>query len=327
MKIDFVVAWVDGGDPQWVEERNSYSPNSKINPSLYRDWDIFKYWFRAVEKYAPWVNNIYVVTYNQKPKWLNCEHPKIHLIDHKDYIPEKYLPTFSSHVIELNFHRIKELSEHFVYFNDDMYLSSEISKDFFFKNGKPCDSPIMSNLAPSVVGDPFAHYLCNNLTVINAHFKKKKVLLNNFFGWFNLKYSKHLLKNIFLSIPKKFTGFEIFHMPNAMLKSVYEEVWDKEYELLDETCRHKFRDRSDVSQFIISEYNLCKGNFHPRKTGVGKFITINNNAQEIYDCFKSGKYKMICINDNPNPINFEKEKESIKDIFERLFPEKSSFEV
>lgn len=66
-----------------------------------------KYWFRGVEKYAPWVHKIYFVTCGQKPDWLNENHDKLVLVNHEDYIPHEYLPTFSSHTIELNFHRIK----------------------------------------------------------------------------------------------------------------------------------------------------------------------------------------------------------------------------
>ncbi|MFS1240488.1 hypothetical protein ACL36S_16760 [Lactiplantibacillus plantarum] len=59
----------------------------------------FLSWFRAVEKNAPWVNKIYLITDNQIPAWLNFENPKIQVISHQNYIPEKYLPTFNSNVI------------------------------------------------------------------------------------------------------------------------------------------------------------------------------------------------------------------------------------
>lgn len=61
-KIDFVLLWVDGSDPQWLEEKNKYSEvKSNVNDDIvrFRDWDNLKYWFRSVEKYAPWVNKIF----------------------------------------------------------------------------------------------------------------------------------------------------------------------------------------------------------------------------------------------------------------------------
>lgn len=124
MDIDFVIPWVDGSDLEWRKSKNKYSGKIDepvdITDARYRDWDILKYWFRGVEKYAPWVHKIYFVTCGQKPDWLNENHDKLVLVNHEDYIPHEYLPTFSSHTIELNFHRIKNLSEHFVYFNDDV---------------------------------------------------------------------------------------------------------------------------------------------------------------------------------------------------------------
>ena len=112
--IDFVILWVDDQDPIWIEDKNKYKGqqgNHTNNEVRYRDWQNLKYWFRAVEKYAPWVRKIHFVTCGQKPEWLNINHPKLNLVDHKDYIDEKYLPTFSSHVIELNLHRIPDLTE------------------------------------------------------------------------------------------------------------------------------------------------------------------------------------------------------------------------
>ena len=64
-KIDFVVTWVDGNDPEWLQERAQYMPmrldtgNAK---NRFRDWGLMKYWFRGVEKFAPWVNHVYFVT-------------------------------------------------------------------------------------------------------------------------------------------------------------------------------------------------------------------------------------------------------------------------
>ena len=143
MEIDFVIAWVDGSDKTWQESKAKYDTKNKNENNgvvRYRDWDELKYWFRGVEKYAPWVNKIYFVTCGQKPKWLDENNPKLVLVNHKDYMKEDYLPTFSANPIELNFHRIKGLSEHFVYFNDDMFIINPVKEEDFFKKGLPCDS-------------------------------------------------------------------------------------------------------------------------------------------------------------------------------------------
>ena len=66
------------------------------------------------------------------PKWLKEEHPKLHIVRHEDFIPAEFLPTFSSHPIEWNFHRIEWLTENFVYFNDDMFLIKKSFSGRFF---------------------------------------------------------------------------------------------------------------------------------------------------------------------------------------------------
>ena len=143
-EIDFVIAWVDGSDPNWQKEKQKHLAEFLKDESVvdqgdyrYRDWDLLQYWFRSVEKYAPWVRKVHFVTCGQIPIWLNVNHPKLHIVNHEDYIPQEYLPTFNSHTIELNMHRIDGLSEQFVYFNDDMYITQRVAPTDFFMNGLP----------------------------------------------------------------------------------------------------------------------------------------------------------------------------------------------
>lgn len=134
--IDFVILWVDGNDQNWLSEKFNYlSESDKLNnnDSRFRDWELLRYWFRAIEENAPWFNNIYFITYGHVPIWLNLENKKLKVISHKDFIPEKYLPTFNSNVIELNLHRINTLNEQFVLFNDDFFLNKKVSPNFFLK--------------------------------------------------------------------------------------------------------------------------------------------------------------------------------------------------
>ena len=141
MKIDFVILWVDGNDPDWQAEKNVYAQIDPEESSLvnrYRDWGLLPYWFRAVDKFAPWVHKIHFVTWGHVPPFLNIRNPKLHIVNHRDFIPSRYLPTFNSHAIEMNIHRIPELSEHFVYFNDDMFLLRPVKPEDFFRKGLPC---------------------------------------------------------------------------------------------------------------------------------------------------------------------------------------------
>ena len=124
--IDFVLPWVDGADLDWLAQKRKYEnsgePMSKSDADAnadcrYRDFGLMRYWFRSVERYAPWVRKVFFVTCGQKPEWLDESCPRLRLVNHADYIPADYLPTFQSNTIELNLHRIPGLSERFVLFN------------------------------------------------------------------------------------------------------------------------------------------------------------------------------------------------------------------
>lgn len=327
-KIDFVIPWVDGGDADWRKLRNFYAGDSgNKNEAQYRDWGILKYWFRCVEQYAPWVNKIHFVTCGQIPDWLNTEHPKLHCVHHKDYIPEEYLPTFSSHVIELNFHRIPGLAEQFVYFNDDMYINAPVKPTDFFENGYPCESAVLAALIPPSIKDPFVHYLCNNMTVINSHFRKKDVIRASGRKWFTLKYGKYILKNLYFYPLKSFLSFHNFHVAASLRKSTFEAVWQLEPEVLHNTCKSRFRKLSDVNQYVMSWYDICKGEFNPRRTDTGQYYTIGQKNEALCEDLRKGKHKLLCINDDPKGIdNIENVRKELIEVFEKKLPNKSAFE-
>lgn len=325
-KIDFVLLWVDDNDPKWIDEYNKYRTDDGDTRSLrYRDMDLLKYWFRAVEKFTPWVNNIYFVTCGQKPDFLNVDHPKLKCVDHKDFIDQKYLPTFSSHAIEVNLHRIKGLSERFVYFNDDMFVVSPMKKTDFFVDGKPCEAAVMDMFVP--IREPLFTPPCANTVVINRNFVKKDVLKKNFRRFYSLKYGKNVVKNIQLSVGRYFAGFHNYHQPTSLLKSTFNEVWEIEEEVLRRSTSHRFRILTDVNQWLFKDWQICKGNIHPRSVKKFYYIVIDNknDLNNAVAALDSRKYKLVCLNDG-RIDDFDALKSDLTKAFERLLPEKSSFE-
>ena len=112
-KIDIVLLWVDGSDEEWLKKKKQYEPGLEISNEVnrFRDWGLLKYWFRGIEKNMSWINKIYFVVDNQKPSWLNEKHPKLKIVNHSDYIDEKYLPLFNSSAIECTINKIRGLSD------------------------------------------------------------------------------------------------------------------------------------------------------------------------------------------------------------------------
>ena len=96
MDIDFVLTWVDGSDPVWREEKRKYQSDASCDDGeeRYRDWDMLQFWFRGVETFAPWVRKVHLITYGHLPKWLDTNHPKLHIVRHEDFLPKELLPVF-----------------------------------------------------------------------------------------------------------------------------------------------------------------------------------------------------------------------------------------
>lgn len=138
--VDIVYTWVDNQDIEWVAKKNKYLPNietlvSSIDNARFENHNELYYSILSVRKYLPWIRNIFIITDKQTPNWLK-KSDNIKIIDHKEIIDSQYLPTFNSHVIEANLHKISDLSEYFIYFNDDVLVARPLSKYHFFrKNG------------------------------------------------------------------------------------------------------------------------------------------------------------------------------------------------
>lgn len=336
MKIDFVVPWVDGSDPEWRKEKAKYciepQKEQDSDDARFRDWDNLKYWFRSIEKYAPWVNKVYFVTCGQIPEWLNTDYEKLVCVNHKDYIPEKYLPVFSSHPIELNMHRIEGLSQHFVYFNDDIFLTSPVQPEDFFINELPCDLAVESPITPNRK-DVFNGILVNNMILLNEHYDRQEVLKKQKKKFYSTVDFKGLVTNLCFKPLRRndFFGFEYSHLASPFLKSTLEAVWRESYEWLDETCSHRFRSDEDVNQYIFHNYQYVNGKFTPHNwRNDGKSFQMNdtednNNINEICDAIRTEKYKVICVNE-ADVQHFDETKKKVANAFNEILPEKSRFE-
>ena len=330
-KIDFVVLWVDGSDPVWREEKNKYDihSNTDARDIRYRDWDLMKYWFRSVAENAPWVNKIFFVTWGHIPSFLNTEHPKLRIVKHSDYIPKEFLPTFSSHPIENNLFRIEDLSEHFVLFNDDMFINKTINPNVFFKKGKPRYEAVEGNIFANGNGENiFSHILINDISLINKYFKKYSVYKKNLVKWFTPLYGFDLLRNICLFPWSYFQHIKNPHLPIPILKSTMEKVWKLEPKIMEKTSEHKFRDASDVNNYVFKYWDICEGNFIPiGNQGSAYHVNSLKTAKKVCDDILGKKSKLICINDNIESDLFLNVKEIIVNSFLIRYPNKCDFET
>ena len=328
--IDIVIPWVDGSDPEWQQAYKKYAAiemgrdnNTEIR---YRDWDNMQYLFRGIEKFAPWVRKVHLITTGQKPKWLNLNAPKLNFVRHEDFIPKEFLPTFSVRPIELNLHRIEGLAEHFVYFNDDYFLLRPVQPERFFHNGMPCDMAVLDTLP---MGGPRGHMLMNDVNVVNSHFKKNAVLKANPMKWLNPVYGSQLLRTVALLPFSVFPGFRNHHMPQAFLKSTIQEIWDVEEPLLREVSSHRFRDITDVNQYMFRFWQLMSGKFHPTNIAKGtcRYTISDDSVEKLSAAIKSQKCDILVTADSENVSDYKALVAQINAAFDVILPEKSSFEL
>ncbi len=335
-KIDFVVLWVDPNDKKWQEERKKYaeklqkSDGIDNDASRYRDWDNFNYWFRGVEKFAPWVNKVHLVTNGQIPKWLNKDCPKLNIVNHSDIMPKETLPTFNSNAIEMFLHKIPGLSEQFVAFNDDMFITKKVKPTDFFKNGKPVNSMALFAIRPVDVGQSRYRIIAKNTAIINKHFNFNKVKKQNLGKFLSLKQGPWIAFTYPLMLYKHFVGFRNFHIGVSYLKSTFEKVWEIEPDVLQATANNRFRDSSeDINHWLFNYWQFATGNFYQRRASFGASKNIDD--PKIPKLIEKQKYHILCLNDPEKPDLDSSTEEIIKcrvnQSFDKILKEKSKFEL
>lgn len=329
MQIDFVITWVDMTDPQWQSDFATYSAqgdNTKngVSEARFRDYGFLKYWFRGVEKFAPWVRRIHFVTSCRLPEWLDLSNPKLHIVRHEDIIPAEYLPTFNSVVIERYINRIEGLSEHFVYFNDDFYITNHIPQERFFREGLPCDIAVFT-YNPS--WSQWYKRIKNNIRLINRHFNKKEVMERHHGKWFHPSYGSKARWNYLLRYYDKFVTLRTPHNAQPYLKQTFDDVWAACGDELTRTSANRFRALSDLTPELFRTWQICSGNFSPINTyNDTKMFPLMLRPKQAERAIREQKYNLICLNDNVHIRQYEQVMMSIEQAFDSILPEKSSFE-
>ncbi|BDM75171.1 glycosyl transferase [Lactococcus garvieae] len=331
-KIDFVITYLDGADPEWMRERNSYRASQEKGTahengeSRYRNMNNFHFLLRSMEKFAPWVNKIHIVTWGHVPEWLNTEHPKINVVKHEEFIPKEYLPTFNSNAIEFHFDRIPGISETFVNFNDDMFLNSLTKPEDFFVNGLPS---LQLMHAPFMPSDAL---FSNNILALNKVVDSKHLISKKMFSLKNGLFA--FLSNIYilpmLKFYGKFLGFREDHLPAPMTKTQYKELREKLPEYFEFVGQSKFRNSQDIksiSDWLMLDYARATNQFSPMNSF--KFGSLVNLGTDINfeQLFKSN-YKILCLEDGDFVAeeDFEGIVEKMNTAFAQKFPNKSGFE-
>lgn len=322
--IDIVIPWVNGEDKKWQEKASKFMPNEDFNSERFRDWGTLKYLFRSIDCYLPWIHKIYLVTDNQIPDWLNLENKKVQVIDHSEFIPDEFLPSFNSNAILMNAYRIPGLSEQFLIVEDDMLFTRPAKPNDFFRDGKVCDFLIESAISPH---EEFSFILMNTLILINNKFNKRKFLKNSSTKYFNIKYGIQLIRSLGSFFYKYFIGFYTRHCIQPYLKSEYKYVVEKVFpkECKNTMMHHIRNNKEDITEWIVRYFNLLNGNFIPISPNRYEFMEISDH-EKIKKAINSKKRISICMNDTQVKEEYPKVMKTNIEILESKFNKKSQFE-
>lgn len=309
MNIDIVYLWVNGNDPQWQAKRNATigrpDDHQQVNcTGRYADNGELRYSLRSVERYAPWIRRIFIVTDNQVPEWLDTSHPKVQIVDHTEILPSECLPCFNSSVIELFLHRIPGLSEHFLYANDDMMINRPVTPSNFF--------------APD--GLPYIFMLRKPMRKL-ALWYRTQVLGKT------LPAHTQTLSNSSLLVERHLGHYlsgKPHHNIDAYLRSHFEPMWEEFGQELQTMLPHHMRSREDYERVLINYTALLRGRGHLRYVSQHHSFRLHIDNPRLFRKFERYCPILFCMNDSEYAN--DSDRQHAQEYASRLFPDKSSFE-
>ena len=306
-QIDIVIPFYNDSDRVWgdllykcMAEEGS-SDRQVVGEERYRDWENFRYWFRAVEENCKWVNKVFllVASESQIPEWLDRDNPKLRVVLHNEYIPEELLPTFNAETISIFISRIEDLSDNYVYCNDDYFFINPTRAGMFFVDDYPVyhhEGLELKKLDTRGEDGTFYQILNNGMDL------QQKICGNNA-HW-----------------------YVIDHLPVPHRKPFEKEIITKYYtDFIQANNASRFRCKSNYdSHMFVCLYKDLKPYSKFASYRNSCYVSVRKDTN--FEDFKH--YDMVCFNDTQllNSKDFIMVKDRMLAFLEKKFPNKSSFE-
>ena len=261
-KIDAVITWVDGSEPNYKLKLEENLKNKKIINRQYTQANEIDFCVASIIKFAPFVRKIFIVTDKQKPKFSGIRHmvslEKIEIIDHEEIFRDNLdcMPSFNIRSIDALLFKIKDLSDKFIYFNDDMFLIKETTKEDWFKDNKAILTGSWAKTYNKQLIKTISHKI-KNLLNIRPSFNAAQSKAANIVGFHN-KY------------------FKSFHCGRPQIKSVIKDFYDKNPQRLTNQIRYKFRDGRQYMPYSLCWHLLIKENLYV-ESSTNKLVEINKS--------------------------------------------------
>lgn len=313
--IDVVYTWVDGaasaGDLRAaLEAEGAPALPGAATRNRFRSIGELRYSLRSLDAYAPWVRRVFLVTNGDAPPWLDLECPNLQVVNHREIFEDtSALPTFNSHAIELNLHRIPGLSPVFLYFNDDLFLGRLARPEDFLSDG-------------GVQNIFFTDWDIPRGKTDQAHDRAYAFTLR-------------LLDEAYGVKPRKMLA----HVPQLYRVDTIEEIRERWKTEIEKTCQRRFRSGEDAVLRILYAYYLLESPA-PRRAarkvilpegGDYFYAPISANRARTTETLSraaGAKPRFLCLNDEVAGDGDAVEGlfGEVREFLERRFPWPSPFE-
>ena len=306
-QIDIVIPFYNDSDEVWKNVLYDYMAKERTDDrqvtgeERYRDWENLKYWFRCIEENCKWVNKVFLIvaSESQIPYWLNRNNPKLRIVLHKEYIPKELLPTFNVMTIENYFCKIKDLSNNYVYCNDDYFFLNPTTEDMFFRNNLPVykdDGEEIKKFNTDGVDGTFYQILNNGIDLqLEINGDKSK--------WYSLE-----------------------HLPVPHKKDFENEILDTYYDkFINANNKSRFRNKNNLSNHVyLCLYRDTKPYYKFNSYSNSCYMSIRKDTD--FNRYKD--YDMVCFNDTQllSPKDFITTKNNMLKFLKNKLPNKSLFE-
>ncbi|MBQ4208954.1 glycosyltransferase family 92 protein, partial [bacterium] len=251
----------------------------------FRSYEVLDLQIKLIRKFMPFVDKVFVVVSSDSQVPENVKVlENVHIVKHKEIIPKMFLPCFNSCTIEMFIHNIKDLSEKFIYFNDDCFPLNLMKEEDFFIDGK-----IRMNYELNTYDEETATIFQHN--IINST---------------NLFYKKHEIL---------YNGIKPDHMPLPLFKSSCKEVFNTNSEkIYSSLTRTRHSKNMNAYIYFIYLFKSCKRKKSYIKNEYFEYV---DNFETLYKSIKNG-VQLICINNNSYIYDIDNWKIELRKFLECL---------
>lgn len=305
--IDLVIPMVFPEDEEWKQTYARFRSGDATRNVRFRSWGTEEMMVRCCLRNMPWLRRIYLLlaSPSQVREWMknmvatqsqHTEKTGVHLVFHREFIPEEYLPCFTSPTIEMFLHRIPGLAEHFIYANDDMFPLSPLEATDFFRE-RPTPNPPYMEGAVSLL--PCQHWEEKNWPVRPSLFQRKcrnqQRMIADGFG---VQLGNTWLRNAHCFAP--------------LLKSICEAVWERHGEEIRKHLSPLKRTEHSYNHYIYSLYQHFAGlevDYQPKEQYAGK----DTPTSEIAKIISDPEAGIVCINDHERISDWRERARIVRD--------------